>query len=243
VVAGNLETVKTVSDVAANVATIAALLVGAFWAYWAFVRERTRWPRAEVSLLISDRDLTEEQALLQVKVLVHNLGGLRITARELRLDVHQVLPLAEGVLGKVERDELVPEKETEAEWPLLSNGFRVLEWGGEGQGRCPEIEPGESEEFCFDLVVPRSIETVHVYAYLRNAKRRRRRELGWSATAFHELLGKTEARVENDREPKTAIRSRSVPAAAAPRAQKEPRPRPSDRPEPGAQGEEGSSQR
>jgi len=238
-----LETVKTVSDVAANGVTIAALLIGGFWAYWAFVRERTRWPRAAVSLLITDRDLTDERALLQVKVLVHNLGGLRITARELRVDVHQVLPLGKEVLGKVKREDLVPEKGTEAEWPLLSNGFRVQEWGGEGQGRCPEIEPGESEEFCFDLVVPRSLETVHVYAYLRNAKRRRRRELGWSVTAFHALLGETEVGVENDREPKTAIRSRSAPAAAAPRAQKEPRPRPSDRPEPGVQGEEGSAQR
>lgn len=229
-VAGSLETVKTVSDVAANAVTIVALLVGAVWAYWAFVRERRRWPQAELALLISHRDLTAGKRLLQVKVVVHNLGALRITAREVRVDVHQVLPLDEEKKAAVDDGTLIPEEEYEAEWPALPGGSQTRNWRVGERPRIPEIEPGESDEFCFDLIVPRTLEVVHVYAYLENVKRRRRK-FGWSVTSFYDLAGETgEKRITfGSSEPKVALRSRPASPGPLPKSQQEPRPRPGDK--------------
>lgn len=241
-VAGSLETVKTVSDVATNVVTITALLVGALWAYWAFVRERRRWPQAELALLISHRDLTADRALLQVKVVAHNLGALRITVRELRVDVSQVLPLEEETKAAVDDETLIPnEKEKyEAVWPALPGGSRTRNWRVGGQPRIPEIEPGESDEFCFDLIVPRTLEAIHVYAYLENVKRRGR-EFGWGVTAFYDLSGETgEKRITfGSSEPKVALRSRPAPPEPLPKGQQEPRPRPEG--QPGSQEQKGKA--
>ncbi len=232
-VVGSLETVKTVSDVAANVATIFALLVGAVWAVWALHRERTRWPKAELALSVSHRDLTADRALLQVKVVAHNLGALRITVKELHVDVSQVLPLDEKTKAAVDDETLIPKKEEkyEAVWPLLPGGSRIRNWRVGGQPRIPEIEPGESDEFCFDLIVPRTLETVHVYAYLGNVKHRRR-EFGWVVTAFYDLSGETgEKRISfGSSEPKVALRSRPTSSGSLPKGQQEPR-----RPRPGGQ--------
>jgi hypothetical protein len=67
-VTGTLETFKTYSDVASNFATVAAIAVGAVWSYRAFFRERVRWPKATVELVMSHRELTPEWTLLHVKV-------------------------------------------------------------------------------------------------------------------------------------------------------------------------------
>ena len=77
---------KTISDIASNVVTIAAVGFGGAWAYWRFVRERTRWPRAELELVVTHCQLTEERTLLNATVKIRNAGaGLMKTERDPRL--------------------------------------------------------------------------------------------------------------------------------------------------------------
>lgn len=239
-VLGSLDTWKTISDLAANLVTVLAFVIGVVAAYWAFVRERALWPRAGLKLLITHRVLTPDLVLLHVKVLVENLGSLRIRAQYVRVDVSQVLP----VDGKVEPN-LLPaaskpegEKLTEVEWPPLLGASETREAGGKGQPKVPEIEPGETDEFCFDLLVPRGLETVHVYAYLKNVKRRRR-DFGWEATEFYDVGDPVHKAIRFGMSPATEpLRDRSTSGAPGPidpeeprtRGQKEERPKPVDDP-------------
>lgn len=236
--AGALETVKTISDVAANVATVIAFGVGAIWAYWAFLRERTRWPRADLKLLISHRVVSPDHVLIHVKVVVQNLGNRRIKAEQVRVDISQVAPVDERVeaaLDKVASDSGTDDEDSpfplaEVEWPSIPGGSEAREFGGDGQPKTPQIEPGETDEFCFDLVVPRGLETIYVYAYVKNVKRRWR-ELGWEATDFYDIDDPGQRNVEfGSSKPTEPLRSRSTSAGNGPRNQKEPRPSPSPGP-------------
>lgn len=186
--AGSLNTVKTVSDVAANAATIFALLIGAGWALWIFFRERAGKPKAGLALEVSHRQLTEDEQLLHVKVIVQNTGRRRIPVPELRVDINRVLPLDEETTASVRDQGLVPTTRTEAKWPEVDG--RVKKWP---ESERPEIEPGERDEYCFDFVVPTTLTLSSVYAYLPNVTRRDR-EMGWSTTTLYDISGSSGAR-------------------------------------------------
>jgi hypothetical protein len=72
----------------------------------------------------------------------------------------------------------------EANWPSISSRERT--WPKDEQ---PEIEPKEADEFSCDFFVDPSERFVFIYAYVHNEKKGkiRKRSLGWTTSAFHEL--------------------------------------------------------
>lgn len=238
--AGSLETVKLVSDVAANAMTIIALLVGAIWAYWAFVRERTRWPKANLDLEISHRELTADEQLLHVKVYVQNTGRRRIAFGDLRVDVYRVLPLDSATIESV-RQSLMLEEKTEAAWPGVAS--RIKHWD---ESERPEIEPGERDEYCFDFVVPATLEVAFIYVYLANAMRSD--EKGWPTTVIYQLTESVPLDSPGNAPgvdlPRRPLRGRAAPPPPRPAEPGQQAPRPpfspeQDRPRPSEAGEQG----
>lgn len=181
-VIADLETWTGISEIFSNAITGAAVIVGAIWAYWRFVRERTRWPRAEVDIYFTQRSLGESTILLNVKVKVKNDGRGLMELTKLRLDLHRVLPLGGEMRGKIERGKQFEPGSVEANWPLI--GQLVRDW----ENGTAELEPGETDEFGFDFFLGTEIETVFLYVYLDNvAKKRGNRALGWVVTELHDI--------------------------------------------------------
>jgi hypothetical protein len=180
----NIAEVKDASDIVANAATAMAIVIGAGWAYWRFLRERTRWPRAALTLEFDPYRLDDSTNLLGVKLLVTNEGRGLMRITELRFDLYQVRPLEQEMRAKISADCAHLEKRIEAEWPSLQQRVRTWE-----KGERPELEPEERDEFRVDFFVDRSVETVFLYAYLENVKKRkfRRRVLGWTVTAYRDM--------------------------------------------------------
>jgi hypothetical protein len=195
-VIASLDTWKTATDLAANLFTIGAIIIGGVWAYFRFARERTRWPRAELQLVLIHRRLTEGESLLSAKVKVHNSGSGLMKLEELRLYIHRVLPPGDETRQKIESGTLIQSGDAagEANWPCIEPFKRT--WSGDMR---PEIEPQENDEFPYDFVVPSDLETVFVYAYLQNTnKRTKKGELGWSVTAFYDLAAAADMQVSEN---------------------------------------------
>lgn len=186
---GTLETVETVSDVASNVVTIAAVLIGGVWTYRAFIKERVRWPKANLELVISHRELTPDRMLLSIKTKIHNAGRGLMKLSELRVDVRQVLPLTEELESELRDGSLIAADRGRARWRTRPEDQHICLWGpGQPLPSRPEIEPGENDEFGSDFVVPSTLETVYVYVYVKNVARKGR-ELGWTVTTYYDLAG------------------------------------------------------
>jgi hypothetical protein len=191
-VAGSLETVKLVSDVVSNVVTIAAVAIGGVWTYLTFIRERTRWPKANLELVMSHRELTPERTLLHVKVKVHNAGRGLMKLDELQVHVRHVFPLSEETSRELEDGALIDEHSGKARWRSRKQDRHACLWGpGQPEPRSvePEVEPGENDEYPNDFIVPSSLKTVFVYVYLKNVARRGREQLGWTVTSYYDLAG------------------------------------------------------
>src|SRR5262249_22499286 len=116
----SLDAWKTVSDIASNVVTIAAVGVGAAWAYWRFVRERTRWPRAELELVVTHRELTDEHTLLNATVKIRNAGAGLMKLSAIRAYVYRILPLDEKTEARILDPEFISE-ENGADWPCIGS--------------------------------------------------------------------------------------------------------------------------
>lgn len=197
----SLETVKTVGDIGSSAATIAAVVIGAAWAYWRFVRERNRWPRANLEFVLTHHRLADATVALNAKVKVHNAGRGLMKLEELRVDLYRVFPLVNGQGQNIDAATLVSPGEVAADWPPIDQ--RKKKWSGKQR---PELEPGEHDEFCCDFFASPEEQAVFVYAYLGNAaKRRGKHELGWQVTSFYDLAGSRGGRSTDNLVPEGAI--------------------------------------
>jgi hypothetical protein len=233
----SLEHWKTITDIVSNAATVVAIGVGAVWAYWRFVRERTRWPRALLELVVTHRGLSKDRALLNITVKVHNGGAGLMRLTQLRLYVYRVLPLQGDSKQAVETRTLIPNEEFEAQWPCIEKATRTWETGS-----CPEIEPHENDEYVHDFLISTAEETLFVYGHLKNEKRARgAREVGWQVTTFYDLTGAS-GQHRADNVPGKPQMSEHEEKQQRPRpeprpekieeGQQEPRPEPDRQPEP-----------
>lgn len=164
-----------------DMAQVIALAVGGVWAYLLFVRGRARFPRASVTHRISHRLLPGGGLLLRVTVVITNSGVIILRIASGFVRVQQVLPLPEYVQELVRKGEdPVAEGGLDVNWTLL--GERAQKWG-EG---AFEVEPGETDEVTCDFVLDDGFETVQVYSYFANVKKRGR-DIGWGLTTLYDL--------------------------------------------------------
>jgi len=191
-----LPTWVSASEVIANAATAAAVFIGGLWAYRRFFRERTRWPRADLTLTVTQRRLDPRTILANVKVTIRNDGRGLMELAKIRVDLHHVLPLESEMREKIDAYAHFQENGVEASWRLIKRHKQV--WGSSPPiwpvrvftktPKRPELEPGESDTYGFDFFIPATTEAAFVYAYVGNlAKKGGKHELGWSLTEYFDI--------------------------------------------------------
>ncbi len=178
------ETVTQLSGVLTDLetaATVIAIIVGGIWSYLLFVRQRLRYPAANIAHEISTIGITEKHILVNVAASIENKGKvlLRLTSCFTRLQ--RIRPLDEDFSLIMEsRGDLVEDGETEVDWPLLG----VRDFCHEGG--MIELEPGEKEELVADFVIGRDVRAIVAYTYVKNMTKPGR-EIGWSRTTIREV--------------------------------------------------------
>lgn len=178
-----LSHVEQVANIMQALATVAALGLGGAWSIWLFMKRRERYPRASIEHLVTHKAIGDGKVLLHVDVRVSNIGEVLMSLVCLETRIQQVLPVPPDVADKIRQGlDPVPEGETEVEWPLLKSHSPELEMGD-----C-EIEPGESQDINHDFILDADVETVQIYSYVMNEKKRER-TLAWDLTTLHDLAG------------------------------------------------------
>lgn len=173
------ETVKTWTESAGNVAQVFAFASGGLWALQRYRREREQWPRAGVEHVLAHRKLGDE-TLVRVTLRIENTGKVLLQLVDARTDVYRVLPLDDDARDRLARDALLDADTHEAQWTCLDSHVRRWAPGD------VEIEPGESDEFGFDFLVPSDVTVVSVYSYVSNANKRNR-SIGWGKTTVYDV--------------------------------------------------------
>jgi hypothetical protein len=162
-------------EIAADVATVCAIVVGGGWTYALFVRQRLRFPRAELEIVVDRAMLQADKRLLHAALKISNTGHVLLRPERAELRVRQVVPVAEEIAASFQTEiDPVPADRKEIEWPLLVQ----RQWSKEF-----EVEPGESDTLHADFVIDGNVEVIQLYGFVSNPAQKRP-GFGWGVTKF-----------------------------------------------------------
>jgi hypothetical protein len=172
---------KDVIQAVQSVVTTLAIIIGGFWAYLAFGRKREKFPRAKLAHKFGVMPVDANRRILRVELEVENIGDTLLDITSVLNRVQQVFPLAPTKDG--EFDPRPSQDVPEIPWPMIAD--RKLEFITGHR----EIEPKEPDWFHFDYVLGPEVETVVIYSFVKNARKKRRlfsakapKEVGWMKT-------------------------------------------------------------
>lgn len=160
------------------VVTILAIIIGGLWTYILFVKNREKFPKADIKHIVEKINVSNE-IVIRLTIEVKNLGKtkLPVTSGEVRLQ--QIKPSTTAVLKAVEMfNEIENNKKREIGWPVLEErifSFKKDEY---------ELEPAEKDNFEFDFIVSDEIELIQFYTHIENGFKE---DKGWNYTSIHEL--------------------------------------------------------
>lgn len=173
------QVLEQASAIGANVATVLALGVGGWWTYSRFFKNRSGKPKAALSHSVEDRRLTNNDLLVRVVLRLENTGSVLLPVERMRCEVSQVDPPSPDALERLSRRELITDEHA-ADLDCI-RCYEVQRPKGEIR-----IEPGESDVFPFDFVVPADVRTISIYSHIGNSSEKKN-EIGWDLAAFYDL--------------------------------------------------------
>ncbi|MCA9999804.1 MAG: hypothetical protein KDE56_28775 [Anaerolineales bacterium] len=174
----------TIAEVAAHLATVTAVIVGGIWTWLLFVQRRQRFPRALVRHELTCHAINDEYWLVGLAVILQNAGDVLLSLRAWQVALQQALPPAAELEHFMARGD-----------DTLLHGAHIIEWepiwqiNEQAASDRFELEPGESHQFHYVVVVRRNIRVVAVDTLFLNIAKKRR-SLTWRQTSLH-LLAET----------------------------------------------------
>jgi hypothetical protein len=149
--------------------TTFALLIGGLWTYNLFILRREKYPKAIISHNIFTSKIGRKKRLIHINVKIENIGPVLIKIKSGEIRILQILPFEWSL---IKNDNL----KNEISWYQLDQKL---------QDKNFELEPGESDELCYDSIIDENIKVIQIYCYYSNLEKGNK--IGWTKTTFHIL--------------------------------------------------------
>jgi len=172
---------KDMFDMAESFFTIIAIIAGGFWAYHKFIIRRQKHPHANLTHEIKHFSDGNEQIILHVKVHIENIGEILIQITSGFTRIQRTLPFPEDKESFIQNGKVIRDNDSkDILWPEIECIEREWKLGDF------DIEPGESDEVCFDIILNSGDQAIIIYSYFENIKKSGR---GWQKTSIYDLRG------------------------------------------------------
>jgi len=174
---------KELATIVQSIVTTIAIIVGGIWTWILFVKKRHGYPRARLEHRILKKPLPDGKTLLNVQLIISNIGDVLLSIVSTSTRVQQMLPIIMDIKKCIdEGKDPVSEGNTECEWPLLSERLGKISKGEF------IVEPGETETICYDFIIDADVQTIAVYSHLENLKENHKNhEIGWNLTTVYDI--------------------------------------------------------
>lgn len=179
--ADNALKIKDYISIIQSIIVSIGVLVGGYWTYWLFIKNRQKYPRANIIHIISHKTLDDGQAFLRVMTEIHNSGNVLISLVSGKTRLQQVLPMSDDMKKHINDYKINDKNEkNEIEWPEICE--KEIKWD---KGKC-EIEPGEKDQMCYDFIIDPDVETISIYSYFQNIEKKTK-NMGWGITTIYNI--------------------------------------------------------
>ena len=181
-----MSTIKDIFDIILTIVSIfqsccscLAIIFGGVWGYYLFIKNRQKFPRANIDLKVNHRNLTKDEVLIHIEVIITNIGNVLIELTDINTFILQMIPLPDNA-------QKIPTgcDSVFVEWenikPCIAERLRQQKI---------EIEPGENQGVQFDFIIPNNYQTIGIYSTIKN-ERKKGRDIGWDSTMFYDLIEK-----------------------------------------------------
>jgi len=159
------------------------ICVGVAFSIYLFRQKREKYPRANISHHVNTLQIDDNKTLLNIIVLMENIGDALININSARTSIAQILPAPDELIKNIDDISKVFEKDRkDIDWGKISGlGESILE-----NRTIIEIEPGEKDEICFDFVIEKSVQVVHIYSYFKNDEKGKK-NIGWHKNVVYNV--------------------------------------------------------
>jgi hypothetical protein len=165
-IANTLSANKDAIEALKNLCEVVAIGIGGIWTYYFFVLKRQRFPRATLEQKILHWPVCDGKIALRVTVTIRNCGEVLLKLDNGFTWVQCVKPLSKDFEDEIKSGaDLVREKETEIQWPLIGERNYFL-------SQKMEVEPGESDEVISDIVIDSYAEKLLIYSHIQNESKK-----------------------------------------------------------------------
>lgn len=89
----NIEEYDKIVEFLNHLLTAVGVVIGAFWTYHLFVKNRQKYPKAEIEHKIEIRDILDENfQLITLLITVKNISQILLPVEEYSVEIFQILP-------------------------------------------------------------------------------------------------------------------------------------------------------
>jgi hypothetical protein len=100
--------------------TVLAIIIGGIWTYMLFIKNRQKYPKAELSLEINQISLSSNKILIHASLRIKNLGNVILQLECGFIRLQQIKPLNSTIKNSLQSGEDPAMEETkEFPWPLI----------------------------------------------------------------------------------------------------------------------------
>lgn len=164
-----------------HILTAVGVMVGAFWTYHLFIKNRQKYPKAEIEHNIEIRDILDEDfQLITLLVTVKNISQILLPVEVYSVEIFQILPAIE----LNEKNEKGYFKQSKAlELPNNTSIFKVTKKTKSNM----EIEPTEKILLAHSVIVQKGIQTISVHSVVHNPSKSKK-QFVWNNITTHDLI-------------------------------------------------------
>ncbi|MHB0967467.1 MAG: hypothetical protein ACYC36_13540 [Bellilinea sp.] len=175
-----IQLLEQIIQIIESIFGIGAIIFAGIWTYKLFIKNRQKYPHANISQVISHSYLSDGKALIHVAIIFENIGNVLLKVKEGEVRLLQIMPLAPTIKTQLQSNiDIGNPNSAEINWPEIIK--KTLEIGKEAY----ELEPSESDSFHFDFVIDSTIKIVEIYTFIQNSEKKN--GLGWTSTSIYEL--------------------------------------------------------
>jgi hypothetical protein len=165
-----------VSAVAALIQPIILVLGAITAAAWFWVQSEAS-PKANISHVVTHRQLSDNLTWVHVAVTISNVGKRRLYLKTGTFRIQRILPLAKLMDDRAKSDpiQLIPSGCLVVPWTQVGNEYENIpidRW----------FEPQEMEKLTVEFIIPSDVQTIKIYSFIVND-----RNFGWTETTIYQL--------------------------------------------------------
>ena len=171
-------------NIVQSAVTITAIVAGGLFAIFKLQLFRDLQPHLTITQEVAHRYIGDSYVHIAVTSTLNNTSRVKVELRKGLYRAQRILPTSDEEVEHLYAQVYVHREHTDFQWPALVELSRIWE-----QNQLV-IEPGESHQETWEVILSSEVRSVLVYAYFYNPSGHPDAQAaeGWAATTIHDMI-------------------------------------------------------